>query len=63
MCCVALLAFGLGPRIALLAIWLFGDRVDFAFDSWIWPLLGLFLLPWTTLMYVLVWGPRWGRRR
>ena len=56
MCCVALLAFGLGPRIALLLVWIFGDRVDLAFDSWIWPLLGLFLLPWTTLMYVLVWG-------
>jgi hypothetical protein len=24
------------------------------FSSWIWPLLGLILLPWTTLMYVLV---------
>ena len=56
MCCVALLAFGLGPRIALLLVWIFGDRVELAFDSWIWPLLGLFLLPWTTLMYVLVWG-------
>lgn len=57
MCCLALLAFGLGPRIALLLVWIFGDRVEFAFDSWIWPLLGLFFLPWTTLMYVLVWGP------
>ena len=40
MCCAALLAFGLGPRIALVFIWIFGDRIDRAFDSWIWPLLG-----------------------
>ena len=57
MCCFALLAFGLGPRIALLFIWIFGDRVDRAFDSWFWPLLGLLLLPWTTLAYLLVWDP------
>jgi hypothetical protein len=25
-----------------------------AFGSWLWPLLGLIFLPWTTLMYVLV---------
>jgi hypothetical protein len=57
MCCAFLLAFGLGPRIALFLVWIFGDRVDRAFDSWIWPFLGLLFLPWTTLMYILVWGP------
>ena len=54
MCCFALVAFGLGPRIALALWWIFGDRVDLAFDSWIVPLLGLVFLPWTTLMYVVV---------
>jgi hypothetical protein len=57
MCCLLLLASGLGPRIALLAWWIFGDKVDAAFDTWIWPLLGLLLLPWTTLFYVIVWSP------
>jgi hypothetical protein len=57
MCCLALTAGVLGPRIALLAWWIFGDKVDAAFSSWIWPLLGLLLLPWTTLMYVIAWGP------
>jgi hypothetical protein len=47
----------IGPRIALLVWWIFGDKVDLAFDTWIWPLLGLLLLPWTTLAYVLVWSP------
>jgi hypothetical protein len=57
MCCLALTAGFLGPRIALFLWWVFGDKVDAAFDSWIWPLLGLILLPWTTLAYVLVWSP------
>jgi len=60
MCCIALTAFGLGPRIALVLVWIFGERVDLAFGSWIWPLLGLFFLPWTTLFYVLAWGPLYG---
>ena len=42
------------PRIGLLVMWAFTDWVDIAFDSWIWPLLGLVFLPFTTLMYVLV---------
>jgi hypothetical protein len=57
MCCLVLTAGFLGPRIALLIWWIFGDRVDLAFDSWIWPLLGLLFLPWTTLAYLLVWSP------
>ena len=57
MCCLALTAGLIGPRIALLVWWIFGDRVDMAFDSWIWPLLGLLFLPWTTLAYLLVWSP------
>jgi hypothetical protein len=55
VCCTFLLAFGIGPRIALIFVWIFGDRVQLAFDSFIWPLLGLLFLPWTTLLYVLVW--------
>ena len=57
MCCTLLLAAGIGPRIALLFVWIFGDRVELAFDSWVWPLLGLLFLPWTTLAYVFAWGP------
>ena len=56
MCCLALTAGFLGPRIALFVWWIFGYKVDAAFSSWIWPLLGLIFLPWTTLAYVLAWG-------
>ncbi len=57
MCCLALTAGFLGPRIALFIWWVFGNKVDVAFDTWIWPLLGLVFLPWTTLAYVVAWGP------
>ena len=57
MCCLALLAGFIGPRIALFVWWVFGNKVDAAFDTWVWPLLGLIFLPWTTLAYVIAWGP------
>ena len=56
MCCLVLLASGLGPRIVLALWWIFGEKVDLAFDTFIWPLLGLLLLPWTTLFYVIAWS-------
>jgi len=56
MCCMILLAGGLGPRIALAIWWIFGEKVDAAFGSFIWPLLGLVFLPWTTLFYVIAWS-------
>ena len=56
MCCFLLLFAALGPRFAIIAMWLFGNRVDVAFGSWLWPLLGLLFAPWTTLMYLLTWS-------
>ena len=56
MCIIIGLAF-LSPRLALAVWWIFGDRVDSAFDSWFVPLLGLIFLPWTTLAYVVAWQP------
>jgi hypothetical protein len=56
MCCLVLIASGLGPRIALAVWWIFGEKVDAAFGSFIWPLLGLLFLPWTTLFYVIAWS-------
>ena len=57
MCCFFLLFLALGPRFAVIAMWLFGNRVDLAFDSWLLPLAGLLFAPWTTLMYLLAWSP------
>jgi hypothetical protein len=54
-CLVVLLAF-LSPRLALFAIFLFSDLLSRAFESWFVPLLGFFLLPWTTLAYAVMWS-------
>jgi hypothetical protein len=56
MCCFFTLMVFLGPRIAGIFWWLFQPaRWSLAFNgSWIWPVLGLIFLPWTTLMYVIV---------
>jgi hypothetical protein len=59
-CLVALLAL-ISPRLALVLLWLFSDLLSRAFDSWIVPLLGFFLLPWTTLTYAAFWD--WGSER
>jgi len=54
-CLVALLAL-ISPRLALFALWLFSDLLGDAFESWVLPLLGFFLLPWTTLAYAAMWA-------
>jgi hypothetical protein len=46
----------ISPRLALFALWLFSDLLSRAFDSWFVPLLGFFLLPWTTLAYAVMWS-------
>jgi hypothetical protein len=47
---------GLFPRLGLLMVWIARpNMVDAAFDTFIWPLLGFLFLPFTTLMYVILW--------
>ena len=53
-CFAALLAL-IGPRVALVGVWLFSNILSRAFDGWILPFLGFFLLPWTTLAYAWMW--------
>jgi hypothetical protein len=53
-CLAALLAL-ISPRLALVALWLFSNMLSRAFDSWLLPLIGFFLLPWTTLAYAVMW--------
>jgi hypothetical protein len=56
-CLVALVAL-ISARLALFLLWIFSDVLGRAFDSWIVPFLGFFLLPWTTLAYAAFWD--WG---
>jgi hypothetical protein len=54
-CCLFASVLAGAPRLAFLLWWLFQPvRINATFSSFIWPLLGVILLPWTTLMYVLV---------
>ena len=59
-CLLALLAL-ISPRLVLFILWIFSDTLSRAFDSWIVPFLGFFLLPWTTLTYAAFWD--WGSGR
>jgi hypothetical protein len=59
MCLIFLLAL-FAPRLVLGLMWIFGDRVDRAFDTVLWPILGILFFPWATIMYVLLWDPATG---
>ena len=55
-----LLAFGIAvaPRLFLILAWIFSTRWDLVWkDQWLVPLLGIIFLPFTTVMYMLVYSP------
>ena len=61
--CSCLFALGATffPRLVSLFTWLFTPLVSRAFhNTLLWPLLGIIFLPFTTLMYVLVYNPLTG---
>jgi len=58
--CLLAIAAGLAPRLVLIIMWIVGPRISNTFETWVWPLLGLIFLPYTTIMYVLVWSPATG---
>ena len=53
--CAILLAALLGPRVINVVWWLLdSERWASAFNGPLVPILGILVLPWTTLAYVLV---------
>jgi hypothetical protein len=55
MCCLFATLVVFGPRLGILVWWLFQPwRFTAAFNTFIWPFLGFLFLPWTTLMYLVV---------
>lgn len=55
--CLIVLASALSPRFALFLVWLFTDKIPEAFDgNWLFPIIGFFLLPWTTLAWAIAWA-------
>jgi len=57
MGCLVVLAALVSPRLGLVLLALFTDLVSEAFDGeWLLPVLGFFILPWTTLAWSVVVG-------
>ena len=55
MCCLLTILLLLGARAVDIIWWIAQPgRWDLAFSSWVWPVLGIIFLPWTTMFYVLV---------
>jgi hypothetical protein len=59
MGCLFAIFAGFFPRLAVLFIWLARPAAfSAAFGgNWLWPILGVIFLPFTTLMYLLLWSP------
>ena len=51
-CLVVLIAIAL-PRFVMVVLWLFSDYLSRAYGTWLWPLIGFFFLPTTTLAYAI----------
>ncbi|GLZ44949.1 hypothetical protein Acsp06_11340 [Actinomycetospora sp. NBRC 106375] len=63
--CLLILLLVFGPRFVIVVWWLLAPlQWSVTFGTLLWPILGFLLLPWTTLMYMLVApggvvGPDW----
>lgn len=55
--CALAFAASVAPRVVLILAWIFSERWDRVWDTWFWPLLGIILAPYTTIMYLLVYSP------
>jgi hypothetical protein len=44
------------PRLFILGFAIFDRDIGRAFDSWLIPFAGFFLLPWTTVAYAAMWS-------
>ena len=58
MGCLFALFAGLFPRLGLFTVWIARPAlVNAAFDTWIFPLIGIIFLPFATLIYVVLYTP------
>jgi hypothetical protein len=56
--CLLALGIAVAPRVMLILAWIFSNRWPIVWGGdWIMPLLGIIFLPFTTIMYMLVWKP------
>lgn len=55
--CLLAFSAAVAPRLVLILAWIFGSRWDAVWQGDIlMPLLGIILLPYTTIMYLLTWS-------
>jgi hypothetical protein len=55
MCCFFAILVFLGPRVGNAIWWLIQPaRWNAAFSNILWPILGIIVAPWTTMMYVIL---------
>jgi hypothetical protein len=53
--CLVIFGMIFGPRLVIALWWLFDmARWSATFDTFIVPFIGFLILPWTTIMYVLL---------
>jgi hypothetical protein len=59
MGCFVLLFALISPRLAIIFTWIFSDVLGRAYDAWLVPVIGFFILPWATLAYAWMYdyGP------
>jgi len=56
MCCMFTALVFFGPRFAILIWWLINPiYVGAAFDRWLLTLLSWLFIPWTVLMYLIIY--------
>ncbi len=53
-CLLALIAISF-PRVVLVLVWLLSTYLQTAYQTVLWPVLGFFLMPYTTLAYAWAW--------
>lgn len=50
----------LGPRVTIVVLWLFTTYLSRAYEIALWPVLGFFFMPYTTLLYAVAQNtPAW----
>lgn len=50
--CILPIISVLAPRLVLFFIWILTNWLSLAYETIVWPLLGFFFMPYTTLAYM-----------
>jgi len=53
MGCLFVILSLITPRLVVFVLWAFTDYLTMAFTTWLWPTIGFFFAPTTTLAYAV----------